>query len=133
MKALAIRVGLVVALTGLASCAAGFGIAQIGAAGAAALARDVGVIILALFYLVSVVIWAAVYFGLAWAIGQFGGKVPLGLRWVNRWVYRAETLAEAGVERGAVRPLARASGGAAAARAFLSRAGRGRRALSVPE
>lgn len=119
MKALAIRLGLILLVAALGSCAAGIGIAQIGGTAAAGSVRDVATIILALLYLVSALIWAAVFFGLAWVVGRYGAKAPAGVHWLNGKVYRAQTIVEGGVDRAVVRPLARGARGLAAAGALL--------------
>jgi hypothetical protein len=119
MKALALRVGVVLLVAAVGSCAAGIGIAQVGGNATAGSVRDVATIILALLYLVPALIWAAIYFGLAWAIGRYGGKLPAGVHWMAGKVYRTQTIVEGGIDRGVVRPLARGARGVAAAGALL--------------
>jgi Na+-transporting NADH:ubiquinone oxidoreductase subunit NqrB len=125
MKALALRVGLVVLFVWLGSCAAGIAVSRVaGPDGAAAvtIVRDIGIIILALLYLVTTLIAAAVCFAGAWVIGRFGGRLTAAVRWVNGKVYRVGTLAEGSVERVVVRPLAAAGRAATAAGTFVKRA-----------
>jgi hypothetical protein len=107
-KSLAIGVGLILLLALIGSCGAGYAISRVQDTPATVLGalRDVGVIILALFYLIMVVILAAIYFGLAWVVGEFGHKAVDGVRWIGAKVASASALANRGTEEGVVRPLA---------------------------
>lgn len=120
MKALLVTVGVSALAALLGSCAAGYAVVTADATSAAAAARDVGIIILAVLSLVGSVIAAAIYSGAAWVVGRFGGKGVAGLSWVAVRTRRLEGGAETIVERGAVRPLARTARTLTAARTFCA-------------
>jgi hypothetical protein len=109
MKRLAIQVLVVVGFVWLASCAAGFGIARAGGLGGVTALRDLGIIVLALLSLVTTLIVCVIFFGGAWAVGEFGPKGVGGLRWVGAKVARVEGATVNATERFVVRPLARTS------------------------
>jgi hypothetical protein len=107
MKALLLQVGIALLVALLVSCGSGYAISSAGGVGAVTALRDIGIIILAIFYLLTAAIIGGIYFGLAWAVGRFSGKAVFGAGWVARKVFQAEDLVAAGVDRGAVRPVAR--------------------------
>ena len=109
MKSLAIRVGLIILLVGLGSCAAGFGVSRSGGSGAVATLRDVGIIILACISLVIAAAWGSIYFGAAWTIGRFGGKALAAPRWVQPMAFKFERAMTDSTERMVIRPLAATS------------------------
>lgn len=125
IKRLAIVAGVAVLVALLGSCAAGFGVSQAGGVGLVTALRDLGMIILALVSLAIALIWGGIYFGLAWLIGHFGGRVPMGLRWVNGKVAVVEGAIDRGAERFVVRPVAATAGRLTAGRTFLSHLGGG--------
>ena len=90
----------------LGSCAVGYAVVNFGGGGALAGARNVGLMVLALFYLVQALIWSVVYFALAWVIGFYGPKLPQALRWAGGKLATVEQATRSGSERFIVRPLA---------------------------
>ncbi|MDQ3701502.1 MAG: hypothetical protein M3442_11360 [Chloroflexota bacterium] len=132
MKRLAVLVGVAVLVALLGSCAAGFGVSQAGGIGLVTVLRDLGIMILALVSLAIALIWGGIYFGLAWVVGHFGGRIPAGLRWVNGKVAVVEGATDRGAERFVVRPLAATAGRLTEGRTFLSRLGSGVDATTAP-
>jgi hypothetical protein len=107
VRQLLVRVGLIVLIVWLGSCAAGAGAARVGATGALGALRDVGIILLAIVSLVMAAIWAAVYLASAWAVGRFGDRAIGLVRRTATGVQRVERGIDAGMERVVVRPLGR--------------------------
>ncbi len=132
VKRLAIVVGVAVLVALLASCAAGFGVSRVGGVGLVTILRDVGIMILALVSLVIALAWGGIYFGLAWAVGRFGGKLPTGLHWAGGKVTVVEGAAERGTERFVIRPLATTVRRLAEGRTFVRRLGSGVDSGAVP-
>jgi hypothetical protein len=105
-KRLALWVGVGVLGVFLGSCAVGYAVVNFGGEGALAGARNVGLMVLALFYLVQALIWSVAYFALAWVIGFYGPKLPQALRWAGGKLATVEQATVSGSERFIVRPLA---------------------------
>jgi hypothetical protein len=108
----------------LGSCAVGYAIVSVGGGGALAGARNVGLMVLALFYLIQVAIWSVLYFALAWLIGFYGPKLPQALRWTGGKLTTVEQVTRSGSERYIVRPLASTVRVATQSRALVSNASR---------
>ena len=98
-KRLGLWVGVGVLGVFLGSCAVGYAIVSVGGGGALAGARNVGLMVLALFYLIQVAIWSVLYFALAWLIGFYGPKLPQALRWTGGKLTTVEQVTRSGSER----------------------------------
>jgi hypothetical protein len=107
LKALAIRVGLIVFAALLLAIVLGFVVSHGVGVGAVKVLRDLSVLILAFLTLVSAAIWAAIYLGAAWGVGRYGGLALRGLRWAGTKVLWVEGRVDVGMERFILRPLAR--------------------------
>jgi hypothetical protein len=107
IKRLAQIAGLAVLAGLLASCGLGWAVSSAGGVGAVSALRDLSIIILALLTLVPTIIGLAVYFGLAFVVGKWGGKVLVGVGWVARKVAWGEGLVNSSLDRVAVRPVAK--------------------------
>ncbi len=104
----------------LGSCGLGYAISAAGGVGAVAAVRDLSIMFLSLFWLITTLIVGVIGFGGAWALGRFGGKAVTGLGWVGRKVARAEGLVEGGLDRAVVRPLGKSARALASAKTFVS-------------
>jgi len=113
--------GVAVLVVLLGSCGLGFAISRGGESAVLRGLRDVGVIFLLIFYVVQAVIWAGIYFALAWVIGYFGPRLPAGLNWVGVKAATVDGATTKGAERFVIRPLAGVVGKVTASRTFLSR------------
>jgi hypothetical protein len=133
MRPLLVRVGLIVLVVWLGSCAAGAGAARAGATGALGALRDVGIILLAIVSLVMAALWAGLYLATAWAVGRFGDRAIGLLRRAGTNVQRVERRIDAGTERVVVRPLGRVARLATAATTFLRRLVAGQRQVLPAE
>ncbi|HVG98635.1 MAG TPA: hypothetical protein VNK05_17140 [Chloroflexota bacterium] len=120
-KRLALSVGLCVLVIFLGSCAAGYAIVQSGSGGVLASLRNIGLLVLAPIYLLQALFWVGVYFGLAWAVGAFGPKVPVALRWTADKVALVDTHVGRIADRFIVRPLAGTVRRTTQARTLVSR------------
>lgn len=121
IRELGLIVGVSVLLGLVLAIAAGIAVAQTQSADLAFTFRllgNIGAIILALFTLVFTLVWAAIYGGLAFAIGRWGPKGPAAIRWAGSKIGRIDAVVDRGSDDYVVRPLARASHGVAAAGAF---------------
>jgi hypothetical protein len=119
VRQLAIQVGLIVLGLALGSCVAGYGISRAGATDASAALRDIGIIILAIFSMITALIWAAIYFGGAAAIARFGPKGPAMLRRLGGLVLRLEAAVDTGTERFVTRPLGKSVRGITTGATFV--------------
>jgi hypothetical protein len=124
VKRLLVIAGVVVLVTLLGSCGAGYAIHAAGPGNGASVVvagiRDVSVMFLSLFWVITTVLVAGIGFGGAWAIGRFGGKAVTGVSWVRAKVRRVEGLVESGLERVLIRPLAKTARALASGKAFVS-------------
>ena len=123
-KRLGLWVGVGVLGVFLGSCAVSYAIISVGGGGALAGARNVGLMVLALFYLIQVAMWSVLYFALAWLIGFYGPKLPQALRWTGGKLTTVEQATRSGSERFIVRPLASTVRVATQSRALVSNASR---------
>lgn len=109
MKRLLIIVIICCLAAWVGSCAAGYAVVHAGGGPGVTtvfVLRDLSLMLFALYTLIVAIIGIALFGGLAWAIGRFGGKAVAGVQWGGRWVYRGEGWVNQGIERGVVRPLA---------------------------
>jgi hypothetical protein len=131
-KRLGMWVGVGVLGVFLGSCAVGYAVVNYGGEGALAGARNVGLMVLALFYLIQAVIWSVVYFALAWVIGFYGPKLPQALRWTGGKLATVEQATRSGSERYLVRPLAATVALATRSKALVSNVSRDLTQTSAP-
>lgn len=119
MKRLAIETGVAVLAALVVALSVAALVTNAGGGGALRALAALAMVILAFFSFVMAVIWAAIYFGAAWAVGRFGGRAIFGLRWVGAKTVWAETRVGEGMERFVARPFAAVAGAGASASAFL--------------
>lgn len=136
MKELGLRVGVIVLLTAIGSCAAGFGVSRADGTGVPVIVsalRDIGIILLALFSLIMAAVWGGLYFGAGWAVGRFGGKAPALLRWVGGKTTKVEQVIDQTAEKRIVRPTARVARSLSATTSFVTHASTRRAPASFPQ
>jgi hypothetical protein len=119
LKELGVIVGVAAVVTLAVAIGVTLLVAGVGGAGVVRALRDLGIIILALLSLVTALIMAAVFGGLAFAVARWGPKAPAGIRWVGAKVLRVDAAVERGSEDYVVRPLAKTASAASAAAAFV--------------
>jgi hypothetical protein len=120
MKRLGLQVGVAVLAAFAVSCGAGFAVSYGGGSDAVIVLRDIGIILLAIFSLVGTIIFGAVNFGGAWAIGRFGGKATGGLAFVKGWTLKIESKVDSSLDSYIVRPMAKTSRAAAEGTRFIA-------------